>query len=197
MKKNFLKCVFALCIAIIAGANMFAFERYEGVAAGNGLYDIEVYTSAELARYLSRGNIWPRDSELGSRSGPKPNNINVVGITENSFPKGEVCIIISSDFDDDVSNIIIPEKIDGYPVVGSTCLNLYEAKSVTLPKNLVFLGEFDGYNIETIKIQSSKLYFLYDNYEYGPYFLTDFEDVPLSEKTKADLKKAGYPGEFN
>lgn len=199
MKKNFLKWIFALCIATIAGANMFAFESYKEVAAGNGLYDIEVYTSSELAHYLSQGNIWPKGSALRTWGsfGNKTQNINAAGITANSFPKGEVCIIISSDFDDNVSSIVIPEKIDGYPVVGAAALNLYEAKSVTLPKNFVFLGEFDGDNIETIKIQSSNLYFLYNHYEYDPGFLTDFEGVPLSEKSKADLRKAGYKGEFN
>lgn len=192
MKKNFFKWIVALLFVAFAGANMFAFEKYEYVEAGNGLYDIEVYTSSELARYVGRGN-WPEDSWY------EDYNVVVTGVTENSFPKGKVCVIVSSEFEDNVTSITIPEKIDGYPVVGISDMDCYEAKTLTLPKSLVFLGSIYGDNLESIKIQSKKLYFQYSRDEIAGrgYILEEGSTLPyLSEKSKSDLRKAGYEGEF-
>lgn len=195
MKKNFLKWIVALLFVAFAGANMFAFEYYEEVEAGNGLYNIEVYTSSELARYVSRGNIWPEDSCVVQYT---YDNVVVTGVTENSFPKGKVCVIVDSDFEDNVTSITIPEKIDGYPVVGISYMDAWEAKTLTLPKSLVFLGAIDGDNLESIKIQSQKLYFPYGRDEYERGYLLDYYSLPsLSEKSKSDLRKAGYEGKFS
>lgn len=194
MKKNFLKWIVALLFAAFAGANMFAFEYYEDVEVGNVLYDIEVYTSSELARYVSRGNIWPEDSCVRYTY----DNVVVTGVTENSFPKGKVCVIGDIDFEDDVTSITIPEKIDGYPVVGIVKIDVGGAKTLTLPKSLVFLGAiYGGDKLESIKIQSQKLYFPYGRDEFGRGYLLDYYPLPsLSEKSKSDLRKAGYEGKF-
>lgn len=104
MKKNFLKWTVVLLFVAFAGANTFAYESYEDVEVGNVLYCIEVYTSSELARYVSRGNIWPEDSYFEGF------NTVITGLTENSFPKGKVCVIGDSYFEDDLTSITIPEK---------------------------------------------------------------------------------------
>lgn len=192
MKKFFLKWTVALLFVAFDGANLFAFEAYDDVEAGNGLYCIEVYTSSELARYASRGNIWPEDSYF------EDFNTVITGLTENSFPKGKVCVIVNSEFEDNVTSITIPEKIDGYPVVGINYMVSWDAKTLTLPKSLVFLGAIDGENLESIKIQSQKLYFPYQREEYERgYELELNSSLPsLSEKSKSDLRKAGYTGSF-
>lgn len=66
-----------------------------------------------------------------------------------------------------------------------------------MPKSLVFLGAIDGENLESIKIQSQKLYFPYGSDEWGRGYLLGYCPLPsLSEKSKSDLRKAGYTGSF-
>lgn len=191
MKKNFLKWIFALCIATIAGANMFA-ELYYNVKEAGIFWDIEVFDSASLARCINfNSGKWKKEESFFDNF-----NVYADGLTENSFPSGKICVVCDYNQEKHTS-MTVPEKIGGYPVVGVFELDLEDdVKSVTIPKNVLFLGYVSGKNLETIKIQSSELAFLYDKDEKAFEF-EKAENPSLSEKSKADLRKAGYKGEFN